>query len=214
MDLGSRRTQFPLRLLIGFLAVAVWSVIRPYDYLTWSAEAAPALIIVILLVATFRKFRLTSLLYGLLFISLVIMLIGSHYTYERVPLFDAMRTWFHLKRNHFDRFGHLFQGAVTALAASELLLRCGVVSRGKWLAGIAISSALAVSGLYEIAEFLSFRIFGGDVDLFLGHQGDEWDAQWDMLSGLTGAAIGMAGLRRPHSKQIAKLGGAPGELGR
>ncbi|WP_219836995.1 DUF2238 domain-containing protein [Paenibacillus sp. R14(2021)] len=196
---------FPKLLLVGFIAVTIWSVIRPADYPIWFAEVTPAIVIVLVLTATFHKFRFTGLFYGLLLVSLVCMLIGGHYTYENVPLFNWIRTWLHLKRNDFDRIGHVFQGIISAIAARELLLRLYIIKRGKCLAAVSISCTLAASSLYEIAEFTAYKTIGGDADKFLGMQGDIWDAQWDMLSALCGAVSGLLLLSKLHDKKIGEI---------
>jgi putative membrane protein len=196
---------FPIILLAGFIAVSIWSVIHPTDYRFWFGEVTPAIVIVIVLIATFNKFRFTGLFYGLLFLSLVCMLIGGHYTYEKVPLFNWIRSWLHLKRNDFDRFGHFFQGIIPAFAIKELFLRLHIIQTRKWLSALAVSCTLAVSSLYEIAEFAVCKIINGDANKLLGMQGDMWDAQWDMLSALSGAVVGLLLLGKVHDKQINEI---------
>ncbi|MBM7566290.1 DUF2238 domain-containing protein [Paenibacillus sacheonensis] len=200
---SSTRTYIvPVTMLLVFIGFTVWSVIRPRDYAIWFAEVTPALVTVIILCATFRTFRFTDLFYGLLAASLILVLIGGHYTYESVPAFNELKRWFHWKRNHFDRLGHGFQGIIPAFAARELLLRLHLMKPGKWPIAIAIACTLAVSSLYEIAEFAAYECVGGNADEFLGMQGDRWDAQWDMISALSGAIIGLVCVGRLHARKI------------
>lgn len=50
--------------LLAFVAVVfIWSVIKPASYATWALESVPALVGLIIAVATYKKFRLTTLLY-------------------------------------------------------------------------------------------------------------------------------------------------------
>lgn len=44
-------------------------------------------------------------------------MIGGHYTYAEVPLFDWPRDYFELERNNYDKVGHLAQGSVPAIIA-------------------------------------------------------------------------------------------------
>src|SRR5215212_4809070 len=73
-------------LLIAFLAVFLWSLIRPHDYFTWLLEVFPAIIGFVLVVATRRRFPLTPLLLVLLCLHAIILMVGGHYTYAEVPL--------------------------------------------------------------------------------------------------------------------------------
>ncbi|HAD25195.1 MAG TPA: DUF2238 domain-containing protein, partial [Alphaproteobacteria bacterium] len=103
--------------------VFVWSWIDPYDRLVWWLEASPAVIAVILLGATAHRFRFTDLVYILIALHAVLLLVGAHYTYSRMPLFNHLSDMLDLGRNHYDRLGHIFQGFVPAIVARELLLR-------------------------------------------------------------------------------------------
>ena len=79
---------------------------------------------------THQRFPLTSLLYVLILIHSLILMVGGHYTYARVPAFDWLRDTFELSRNHYDRVGHLAQGFIPAMIARELLLRLTPLKRG------------------------------------------------------------------------------------
>src|SRR5437588_6813809 len=103
-----------LALLISFAALLVWSAIRPHDYFTWFLEIWPALVGIAVLAATYRRFRFTTFVYGLLWAHAVILLVGGHYTYALLPMGDWMRAFFHLARNDYDRIGHFAQGFVPA----------------------------------------------------------------------------------------------------
>ncbi|MCB0833559.1 MAG: DUF2238 domain-containing protein, partial [Bacteroidetes bacterium] len=74
-----------------FFLVFVWSVINPKERMTWFLESVPALIGFVLLVLTYRRFPLTSLLYVLICIHAIILMVGGHYTYAEVPLFDWIK---------------------------------------------------------------------------------------------------------------------------
>ncbi len=198
-------STLPLRLLIAGLAVLAWSAIRPHDYFTWFLEVAPALIGATVLLATYRRFRFTNLVYSLIFIHAVILMIGGHYTYAEVPLGNWLRDALHLARNHYDRLGHLAQGFVPAMIARELLLRTSPLRPGKWLFAIVVCICMAISAMYELFEWGVAEGTGQAADAFLGSQGDPWDTQWDMFMCLCGSIASLLLLSHLHNRQLAQL---------
>lgn len=189
-----------------FLAVFVWSGIDAYDRLTWGLEVLPAVLAAAVLAATWRRFPLTPLLYWLILAHAVVLMIGGHYTYARVPLFDTLSTAFDLGRNHYDKLGHLMQGFVPAIAAREILLRRSPLRPGKWLFFIVVCIALAISAFYELIEWWVALATGEGAEDFLGTQGYVWDTQSDMLMALLGAVLALLLLSRRHDSQLKRLG--------
>lgn len=199
-------TRYVSILLIVFLAVFGWSAIEPHDYFTWFLEVFPALVGLVLLAATYRTFPLTRLLYALIFIHAVILVVGGHYTYARVPVGFWIQEVLGLARNPYDRFGHFAQGFIPAILAREILLRKTPLEDGKWLIAIVTAFCLAFSALYELIEWLA--AIGGEEAAadFLGAQGDVWDTQWDMFICLIGALVAQVTLRPWHRRQLATDG--------
>ena len=113
----------PLVLLTLTAIALLVSGIQPYERGTWVLEVFPVLILAPALVATHARFPLTPLLYRLLFLHALILILGGHYTYARVPLGFWVQDAFDLARNHYDRLGHFAQGFVPAILAREILLR-------------------------------------------------------------------------------------------
>ena len=192
-------------LAIFVLALAV-SAIRPHDYFTWWLEVFPALIGIVLVLATARRFPLTPLLYTLLLIHAMILMLGGHYTYAEVPLGFWMERAFGFTRNNYDRIGHFAQGFVPAILAREILIRRDVVRRRGWLFVIVVSICLAVSALYELLEWRVAVMTGSASDAFLGTQGDPWDTQEDMATALVGAITALLVLAPWHERQLARFG--------
>ena len=172
---------------------------------TWLLEVAPILIVAPILVLTARRFPLTPLVYRLLFVHALILMLGGHYTYAKVPLGFWARDAFGLARNHYDRVGHLAQGFVPAMLAREVLLRRSPLKRGKWLGFLVVCVCLALSATYELIEWLAAVLGGSAADAFLGTQGDVWDTQWDMFMALIGATSALLLLSRVHDRQLARL---------
>ncbi|MDX9860366.1 MAG: DUF2238 domain-containing protein [Rhodospirillales bacterium] len=193
-----------LLLAIGVIALVV-SGIDPNDRLTWLLEVAPVLIAAPLLIATFRPFPLTPLLYRLILLHALILILGGHYTYAEVPLGFWVQDLFDLGRNHYDRLGHLAQGFIPAILAREILLRRTPLEIGRWLFVLVTSVCLAFSAFYEILEWAAAVALDQSADAFLGTQGDPWDTQWDMFMALIGAVAAQATLAGLHDRQLARL---------
>ena len=192
-------------LLLIVLVVFIWSAIRPHDYFTWILEVFPAIIGIAVLAATYRSFRFTTLVYVLIAAHAIILMIGGHYTYAEVPLFNWIRDELALSRNHYDRLGHFAQGFVPAMIAREVLLRKSRLKRGGWLFFIVVSNCLAISALYELFEWGVSEATGSAGDAFLGTQGDVFDTQKDMAMALVGAITSMLLLSRLHDRQVSRL---------
>jgi len=192
----------PLVLLLLIAVATALSAVAPHDYPTWALEAAPVLIAAPLLLATARRFPLTPLLWRLLFLHALVLLVGAHWTYARVPLGDWAKEAFGLARNPYDRLGHFAQGFVPALLVRELLLRLDVVRGRGWRFVIVAAIVLAFSALYELFEWATALLIGAAADSFLGSQGDPWDTQNDMFLALVGALLAQALLSRAQERQI------------
>jgi len=197
--------RFHLLLLASLALVFLWSAIVPADRFTWVLEVLPAVIGVIVLMATIRRFPLTDLLYLLIWLHAVILLVGGHYTYAEVPLFNWLRDSFDLQRNYYDRVGHFAQGFVPAMIAREILLRTSPLQTGKWLFFIVTCICLAISAGYEFVEWWVAVGTGSAAEAFLGTQGDVWDTQWDMFLAFCGAIVAQLTLSGVHSRQLDKL---------
>jgi putative membrane protein len=203
----SSSSREPLVLLVLAGLVLIGSGIRPFDRATWWLEVAPVLIGAPVLVATFSRFRLSPLLYRLLFLHAVILMVGGHYTYARVPVGNWVQDWLDLSRNHYDRLGHLAQGFIPAILAREILLRLSPLRRGRWLFVLVICMCLAFSAFYELLEWWAALIGGAASESFLGTQGDVWDTQWDMFLALIGAISALLLLARAHDRSMKSVVG-------
>ena len=130
-------------------------------------------------------------------------MVGGHYTYAEVPLFDGL---FGSERNNYDKLGHFFQGFVPALLAREVLIRKSVVNGDLWRGIIIVSMCLAFSAFYELIEWWVALASGEDAEAFLGTQGYIWDTQSDMWLALIGAICSLLVLSALHNKQLRNLG--------
>jgi putative membrane protein len=201
MTAAGRRS--PIALLAGVLAVLVWSGIAPHDRFTWVLEVLPVLIGLPILLATGKRFPLTTLLYSLLAVHACILMVGGKYTYAEVPLGFWVGEALGFARNHYDRLGHFAQGFVPAILAREILTRTSPLRGSRWLPWVCIACSLAFSAFYELTEWWTAVSTGDASTAFLGTQGDIWDTQWDMFMALIGAVTALATLSRAHDRQLA-----------
>ena len=193
-------------ILLGiFFAVLIWSAVNPKDYFTWFLEVFPALIGIVVLGLTYKKFQLTDLTYTLIVIHAAILCVGGHYTYAEVPLFNDIRDWLGQDRNNYDKIGHLAQGFIPAVIARELLIRHQVVNHKKWLGFIIVCMCLALSAFYELIEWWVGASSGESAEAFLGTQGYVWDTQSDMFLALLGSVLALLLLSRFHDQQLKKI---------
>jgi putative membrane protein len=191
-------------LIVGALLLAI-SGVAPYDRATWLMEVAPVLIAVPILLVSAKRFPLTTLAYRLIFFHALILMVGGHYTYARVPLGYWVQNLFDLGRNHYDRLGHLAQGFVPAIIVREILLRTSPLRPGTWLFLLVTSVCLAISACYEFVEWWAALLGGEAATDFLGTQGDPWDTQWDMFLAFIGSMAAQFLLSRRHDRELRVL---------
>ena len=197
--------KFHLILLAILLSILIWSVINPKDLFTWFLEVLPVLIGVMVLIYIYPKYKFSNFVYVLITIEAIILIVGGHYTYAEMPVFNWVRDTFGLSRNYYDGLGHFAQGFIPAIIAREVLIRNEVISKKKYLFFIVICICLAISASYELIEFGVAKFTGNSAEAFLGTQGDIWDTQWDMLMALIGSITSLSLLSTYHDKKLNQL---------
>ncbi len=190
-------------LLAIYAAAMAWSAWHPKDGLTWFLEVFPAIVGLVVVLVTWRRFPLTDLTCILILIHAIILMIGGHYTYAEMPLFNWLRDTFDLARNDYDRVGHVAQGFVPAIVAREILLRVTCLKPGRMLFFLVTCVCLAISAFYELIEWWVALASGEKATAFLATQGDPWDTQWDMFLALVSAMVSQLLLARIHDRQLA-----------
>jgi len=194
-------------LLVSFFVILGWSAIKPHDYFTWFLEVLPALLALGLLVVTYRRFQFSGLTYTLMWMHSLILIVGGHYTYAEVPLFNWIRDTFGTARNSYDGVGHFAQGFFPAIIAREILLRTSPLQKGKWLSFLVVCVCLAMSAFYELIEWWVSIATGSAGDAFLGTQGDIWDTQKDMGLCLLGSILSLLTLSKLHDQSLVRAHG-------
>lgn len=196
----------PLAFLLLTLAVLAWSGVAPADRFTWFLEVLPVLVALPILLVSARRFPFTPLAYALMATHGVILMVGGHYTYAEMPLFNWLRDALDLARNHYDRVGHIAQGFFPAIIAREILIRASPLKPGSWLFFLVTCFCLAFSAFYEMIEWWVALASGDQAVAFLATQGDVWDTQWDMFLALLGAIVSQLLLSNLHDRQLARMG--------
>jgi putative membrane protein len=191
--------------IVILAAVFIWSAIGPKDRPTWYLEVFPVIIGVVVMAATYRSFRLTSLLYVLILLHCIVLLVGGHYTYAEVPLFNEMKSLFGFERNNYDKIGHIMQGFVPAMIARELIIRLDIFRGRYWRNFFIICFCLALSAFYELLEWWVALSSEQAAEAFLGTQGYEWDTQSDMGYALIGTVAALVLLSKLHDRQLKEL---------
>ena len=199
-----RRYYALLLTLLG--VVSFWSAIQPHDRFTWYLEVFPVMIALPILLLTYKRFPFSRLAYALMLVHAIILLIGGHYTYAEMPLFNWLRDANGWDRNYYDRLGHAAQGFIPAIVAREILLRTSPLKPGKWLFFLVLCVALAISAFYEMLEWWVAVASGSDAVAFLATQGDIWDTQWDMFLALLGALSALLLLSGWHDRSMRRQG--------
>lgn len=189
-----------------FSAVLIWSGIQPKDYPTWFLEVSPAIAGALILAFTHQKYPLTPLVNVLILIHCVILMVGGHYTYAEVPLFDWLKEPLGFERNNYDKLGHFAQGFVPAMIAREIILRNRLIDGRAWTHFFVVCFCLALNAFYELIEWGVALVSGEAAESFLGTQGYVWDTQSDMGFALLGAVAALLLLAGAHDRALEQQG--------
>jgi len=200
--MGAQNRSLQYAWIAIFLGVLTWSAIGPHDRPTWWLEVIPALIGGGLIWYTRDTFPLTRLTYILILIHCIILMVGGHYTYAEVPLFDRIAEMFDQSRNNYDKLGHFAQGFIPAIITREIVIRKNVFTSTRWQDFFIVCFCLGFSAFYELIEWWVALLSEEAADSFLGTQGYAWDTQSDMGWALFGAILALVILRRLHDQQL------------
>lgn len=191
--------------LVVFFLVAIWSGYNAFEPVLWWLEAGLCIAGLIALMVTYKKFKFTEITYFFILIHFIILFVGAHYSYSRVPLFNWIQELMESSRNNYDKVGHFAQGFVPAMIVREILIRLDVVRKKGWIPFLVICICLAISAFYELIEWWGALLIESSAEDFLGTQGYEWDTQSDMLMAMIGAICMLLFLSKVQDKQIEKL---------
>lgn len=199
--------RLPALLLLVLLLICLataWN--PPAGRLSWALEVVPGLLLVGYVAARHRARPMSHLVHVAIFVHVLVLVYGGIYTYALTPLGNWARDTFDLSRNHYDRVGHVALGLFPTLFCREILLRHTPLRRGGWLAFLTLCVVFAFGAFWELLEWWVTLIVASDTGAaFLGSQGDEWDAQWDMALVGVGSVVSLWLLVRLHDRSMAKV---------
>ena len=198
----------PLILLGSVILVCILTVMAPpAGRFSWLLEVGPGLVGIVVLIALYRRFPMSHMVYWCVFFHMLILIYGGYYTYAKTPLGNWAMEVFGFSRNHYDRVGHIALGVFPVFIIREILLQVTPLQRGGWFYFIVFSIVLAIAAFWELLEWWITLIVASDVGTaFLGSQGDIWDAQWDMFLALVGAMLAVPLFYRLHDRSMMRLG--------
>lgn len=200
------KTHPNIILLILMIPIMAWSAWEPYDRITWWLEVFPVIAgFIALFIAQAKNWRFSNLSMVLIGLHMILLIVGGHYTYARVPIGDWAKEAFDLSRNHYDRLGHIFQGLTPAILCREVFMRNRIVATRGWMSVLVVSFCMAISAIYELIEWAAALVSAEAAESFLGTQGDHWDTQTDMFCALIGAVGAVVLLRFAHNRSMRKL---------
>ena len=192
-------------ILLGVLVVIFFITLYnpPAGRISWLLEVGPALMGIIILIITYKKFPMSHFVYWCVFLHTLILVYGGFYTYAETPLGNWLMEIFNFSRNHYDRIGHLALGFFPTFIVREVLLRKTKLEKNGWLFFIIVSVVVAIGAVWELLEWWTTLIVASDVGTaFLGTQGDVWDAQWDIFLAMVGSIIALLILSKKHEKSM------------
>ena len=202
--MSNKTAKIEIAMLVAVVVAVAVSAIRPHGFAVWMTEIFWVAGLLAVLLSTRRLFRFSLMAYGCFFVWMMLQAIGAHYTFELVPM-DWLKEPLGLVRNPYDRIAHFMVGWF-AFPLAELYWRKGWARSVAASAFFAVMTTVAMAGIWEIVEWLYAAIDGGEAGAaFLGSQGDEWDAQKDILcdtlGALCSAALFMVLNRKERNKQ-------------
>lgn len=191
--------HYPIILLLIFIFWFIGLAIDPTSRYDWALENILTLLLCFTLLITAKKFPFSRISYSCIFIFLMLHVVGSHYTYAKVPYeqwsqqlmgfsLNELMGW---QRNNFDRVVHFCYGLLLAYPIRELFVRI-VDVKGFWGFFLPFDLTMSTSLIFEWFEWAVVELVAEDVgQAYLGTQGDVWDAHKDMALAASGGLISM-----------------------
>ena len=188
-------------LLLWYVMLSLWTAYAPADRQFWLLSSILPALSVLVLVGTHRYLPLSPASYLLITLFLTLHTVGVRYTYAQVPAGAWLEQALPFGRNQYDRIVHFSFGFLLTYPIEEFF-RLTVPFRGWLLYYLPVMTVLGLSGLWEIIESWVARLVHPELGIiYLGSQGDVWDAQKDMAAAMYGALLCTALLllyRRPR----------------
>lgn len=177
------KKNYPIFLLAVFLIFAIVMGIEPKYRYVWFVENIILLIFIPILIISYKYFKFSNTSYTLIFLFVILQTIGAHYSYAEVP-FGFITNLLGFKRNNYDRLVHFMFGFLLAYPIREFFVKTSKIKNKFWSYFVPIMVGFSLGSIYEILEWIAaitiLKPVSSNAALFLGAQGDVWDAQKDM----------------------------------
>lgn len=179
--------SLPSVLLLIFILAYILSAIKPFDYFYWFYDSLLPVGIVLILAVTYKIFRFSTITYVVTLIQCIFILIGSHFTYHRIP-FMSITFSDGTERGIFDWVAHFTAAFMLSLMAFEILKYQLKITSVKFILIASIFFCLGIAAIWELIEWLAWLVSNNAFDLT---QGYEWDTQMDIFMTLNGSVFCM-----------------------
>lgn len=199
------KAGFDKLLLFVFLVIYFFAFAFAPDKPTYLLETSPAIFGILILLIFYKKFKFSNAVYSALFFGACLLVIGGYYTYAQVPVFDYFFHNWELRRNYYDRFGHFFQGFISALVVNEIILRKKILKDAFWTGFFIVCVSLALSAAYELFEVSVCFLYPDRADVYLSIQSDIFDSQFDMVCAIAGSIFFVVLAKKQLDKYLQKI---------
>ena len=186
------KTTTHIKIWAALLLLAVIiSGISPASRTVWFLELILVIIAFIIILLIYKRFKFSKGAYALIFVYLLLITIGAHYTYSKVP-WEGLKDVLGTQRNPYDRFAHFSFGLLLYYPLLEIFVRTTKLKHKFWMYFVPITIIAGFGGIYEILEWITaVNVAPNTAQAFLGMQGDIWDTQKDMLFNILGGITTM-----------------------
>lgn len=177
-----------------FTSFWLYSGFATTNFLNWLLENLLTLPGLVVFGFFYSRYTLSGKSTVFVFLFLLLHLYGSQYTYQDNPIGQWLQETFALKRNHYDRLVHFSFGLLMALPMYEI---CRYhLKSARWLPYlIPLELTLSMSVFFELIEWIFATLFVQEkASVYLGMQGDMWDAQKDVSVAFLGATLAILGI--------------------
>lgn len=177
--------DYPKFLFVLFLLVWIVVAINPVNRFNWMIENLLIVAFIPFVIWVYKNVKVSNTSYTLFFIFVMLHLVGSYFSYSVPGLVVD-------ERNYYDRFVHFSFGILLVYPIRELYIHIAR-NHNFWSYYIPIHLVLSLSAVYEILEWLMAAIISPEAAaVFVGTQGDEFDAVKDMTLAFFGSLITMS----------------------
>ncbi len=178
-------------MFLSFLIVLAWSASKPLSYINWVLEVSPVLILVLILVLTYRSFKFTTFAYATVLIHSIILFIGGEFTYGPSPSFY-----------YYSYLSYFTSGFALVVIIKEFLLKKHYFKKSDMHYYMMISIAVALIQSYKTISFFIALIINAPGYTGLSYNQFLSSFKWSMFMSLVGAIVAITVFGKIHNQEI------------